>query len=87
MGKESATLPTRYVAVGETFERYGARLICVARPRAGVLVPSEACRGCWFAHHFRAFDNSVTTCRDIQCSRFDRMDGRNVWFKEVFGDE
>ena len=79
----SAGLPTRYVSLGDEFERYGVRLVCVRRPSG--LLPTAACKGCWFRRS--RIGDVVINCNDIQCSSFDRMDGRNVWFvrKEELG--
>lgn len=77
MEKEN-TLPTRFVYLNESFTRYGVRLTCVLRPRG--LNPRDACLGCWFNKARRGA--TITTCRDIQCSSWDRMDGKNVWFVE-----
>lgn len=86
-GKESFVfpprgLPTRYVPVGEEFARYGVRLVCVLRPRVECV--SSACRGCWFSRGRRVIGGEVVmlNCKDIQCSAWDRMDGKNVWFVE-----
>lgn len=75
----SMKLPTRYVALGGTLTRYGHKLICVKRPPAKDLLPCEACRGCWFSK--ARTKDYVMNCADIQCSKWDRMDGRNVWFE------
>ena len=69
-------LPTRYVHLGGEIRRYGETLVCVRRP--GGLVPTAACKGCWFKR--ARVGKVVVNCDDIQCSSFDRMDGRNVWF-------
>lgn len=76
-------LPTRYVALGDEFKRYGTRLRCVRRPRVESV--SGACKGCWFSRG-RKFINGefvIVNCNDIACSKYDRMDGVNVWFREV----
>lgn len=75
--KTRAYHPTRYLRVGETFERYGVTLECFAMPP--VTHPSEACAGCFFRRS--RINGCVVNCNDIQCSSFDRMDGRNVWFR------
>lgn len=67
-------LPTRYVAIGARV-RLGDRVYeCLERSR--VDVPEDACRGC-------AFRNGRPACGDLQCSRWDRADGKNVWFGRV----
>lgn len=72
-------LPTRYVPLGQEFRRYGTTLVCTERPKG--LVPTAACKGCWFRRS--KVGGAVVNCDDIQCSSFDRMDGRNVWFVEM----
>lgn len=76
-------LPTRYVALGGEFTRYGVRLKCIRRPRVECI--SAACKGCWFSkgRKFINGDFVIVNCNDIACSSWDRMDGLNVWFKEV----
>lgn len=74
------SLPTRYVRLGEEFERYGVTLVCVRR-RVNI-APADACRGCWFRRARRPGSEVVINCNDIQCSSWDRMDGLNVWFVE-----
>lgn len=73
-------LPTRFVPLGETFVRYGVELRCVLRDPIGC--PRDACRGCWFSKARKA-DGRNVNCADIQCSSWDRMDGRNVWYVPV----
>lgn len=82
MSDSSIKLPTRFVRVGDTLNRYGVELMCVERPSAGVLSPSDACLGCWFFHACR-IRSSAVNCSDIQCSCWDRRDGIDVWFKLV----
>ena len=77
--RASEKLPTRFVPVGGTISRYGFTLTAVLRPSAAKLLPCEACSGCWFAKG--RVGELITNCTDIQCSKWDRMDGRNVWFK------
>lgn len=72
----SSGLPTRYVPLGGEFDRYGVRLLCIRRPKG--LLPTAACKGCWFRRS--RIGGVVINCNDIQCSKFDRMDGVNVWF-------
>lgn len=75
-------LPTRYVRIGEEFERYRTALVCVRRP--GGLLPTAACKGCWFSKARKVIggETVLLNCNDIQCSSWDRMDGANVWFVE-----
>lgn len=70
----SATLPTRYVEVGEVVSVGNREFVCVESPR--IRCVSEACSGCDLS---RCYLN----CGDIQCGKFDRRDGRFVWFKET----
>lgn len=70
------SLPTRFVRIGETIERYGVPLVCVQRPPG--LHPADACKGCFFSK--ARMGEKVMNCLDIQCSGFDRMDRSNVWF-------
>lgn len=68
------SLPTRFIGIGDRVEIAGHVYRCVLR--GGVRMPSEACAGCDFSRKYR-------NCVDLQCSRFDRRDGENVWFREV----
>ena len=77
INSSSSGLPTRYVALGDEFVRYGVRLVCIGRPPG--LLPTAGCKGCWF-NRSRSADGNPINCNDIQCSSWDRMDGRNVWF-------
>lgn len=72
-GKKYA-LPTRFVAVGEEVVVSGKRFVC--RVAARVSVPSDACSGC-------SLSKLYLGCGDLQCSPFDRKDGKFVWFGEV----
>ena len=78
----SRVLPTRFVPVGKTIVRYGKEFRCVLRPPVETLSPTEACKGCWFAKTHRD-DRLVSNCTAIQCSSWDRKDGKNVWFQLV----
>ena len=69
---ELATLPQKFIPVGQTFTSRGMRLTVIERPSS--TEPSEACAGCAFAS---------VSCPRLQCSAWDRRDGKNVWFKEV----
>lgn len=67
----SSRLPSVYVPVGGIYEYGGFRYRCVVRP--GV-VPRDCCVGC-------AFSAPGVACPSaLQCSKFDRRDGRFVWF-------
>ena len=75
-------LPSRFIPVGKTVVRYGQKFKCILRPPIEMLHHTEACRGCWFAKTHR--DNGlVSNCNAIQCSSWDRKDGKNVWFVAV----
>ena len=74
-------LPTRYIAVGEVLRRYGKELLCEVRPGSLLLPPSCACEGCWFKNSREG--NNVINCNDIQCSCWDRADGKDVWFRAL----
>lgn len=71
-----ASLPGRFVAVGEVVSVAGHAVRCVPRP--DVWPPCEACRGC-------ALSRLYLGCGDLQCSVFDRRDGSDVWFVEETG--
>ena len=82
MGKgnsQSGRLPKRFIPIGGEVERYGNTFVCVEAPPVETLQPYEACRGCWFART-RRDDGLAASCAALQCSKFDRKDGRNVWF-------
>lgn len=64
-------MPRSEYAVGETFEKAGATLKVIARPRG--IHPSEACSGCFFISR---------NCYGLKCSKFDRSDETFVWFVE-----
>ena len=80
-------LPTRYVALGAEFVRYGVVLVCRRRPRVESV--SAACKGCWFSRGRKVINGETVmlNCNDIQCSRWDRMDGADVWFVEKVPDK
>lgn len=62
-------LPQRFVPVGQTTTARGIRILVVERPKG--LHVSSACSGCIFAS---------ASCPHLQCSAWDRRDGKNVWF-------
>lgn len=76
-GKSRVTPRARFVPVGGTLLRYRRVLRCVERPRGGL--PCDACSGCFFS----LSESGQSYCDDIQCSKWDRRDGLNVWFQEV----
>ena len=79
-GSPALPFMTRFVPVGCSLVRYGRKLACVERP-ADLWPAADACGGCFFRRS-RTENGTVITCSDIQCSSFDRMDGKNVWFVE-----
>ncbi len=68
------TLPLRFIPIGDIVEIAGYRYRCMLR--GGVRTPADACAGCDFSRKCRG-------CVDLQCSKWDRRDGQNVWFREV----
>ena len=68
-------LPWKYVPVGGVVEVGGVLCRCVERP--DVEVPL-ACSGCVFMRPEYAARNH---CAGLKCSKWDRSDGRNVWFE------
>lgn len=69
----TASLPSRYVDVGDTIVVGGIRYSCI--PARRVSAPMYACEGCDFSKKYRS-------CADVMCSPFDRLDGKFVWFAE-----
>ena len=67
-------LPSIFVPVGRRIEVGSHTYRCVEADRS--VLPCDACRGCSFARNRR-------NCNKMQCSSFDRKDGRFVWFEEV----
>jgi len=65
------TRPYKFIAVGESFTWLGKSFKCVRRP--AIDHPTEVCKGCDLGHQ--------CDCAPFQCSRFDRSDNTNVWFK------
>ena len=84
--KVNRKLPTKFIPVNRTIARYGRLFKCVLRPPVETLDVQDACKGCWFARTHRD-DRLTSNCNAVQCSSFDRKDGKNVWFKLVFEDE
>ena len=70
-------LPTRFVGLGDRIRIAGVEYLCIPRPR--ITCPAAACEGCDLSHSGRH-------CYDVQCGRFDRRDGLNVWYQEVVDD-
>lgn len=76
--RRSISLPTGYTPVGWNF-RVGCRFFdVVVRPEG--LAPHQACSGCYFSSVTK--DGTYPTCPNQQCSSWDRLDKRNVWFVE-----
>lgn len=61
------------VPIGSILDIGGVRLKCIERPDVRTMHVSEACSGCYFS-----IENK--TCPPSQCSRFGRLDDKNVWF-------
>ena len=70
-------IPRRFVPVGGSYEKEGRVYECVERGEVPRL--SDACRGCCFSKS----SSPDRWCLGLQCSRWDRHDGLNVWFVEV----
>ena len=68
---ERSILSSTTVAVGSIFKHGDLVLRCIERPRVSYV--AEACSGCYFSQ-------ANKTCPPSQCSKFGRLDGRNVWF-------
>ena len=69
---KASSLPQRFVAVGEDVVVKGRTYRCVLREEVHW---SDCCRGCAF--------QGCDCPPFLQCSKFDRRDGLNVWFEEV----
>ena len=72
--ESKSRIPRRFVALGDFYVKDGIVYECVMRP--DVEKPSEACRGCAFCRT----SSSDRWCLGLQCSKWDRADGINVWF-------
>ena len=68
---ERSILSSTTVAVGSIFKVGDVVLRCIERPYVSYV--AEACSGCYFSQENK-------TCPPSQCSRFGRLDGKNVWF-------
>lgn len=64
---------SKFVRIGDTITWYGVTYKCVKRPP--VDRPMDACKGCDLGR--------IADCAPFQCSRFDRSDNTNVWFKTL----
>lgn len=69
---KASSLPQRFVPLGEVISIRGARYRCVLREDVGWV---DCCRGCAFI--------GCDCPPSLQCSKFDRRDGNNVWFERV----
>lgn len=78
MGKETrekeVRVPTVWCPVGGTVTVGGVEYRCVPVP-AGT-DHRDCCSGCDFSRLYR-------NCGQVACSRFDRPDGRFVWYVEA----
>lgn len=70
----SSRLPSVYVPVGGEYVYGGIKYRCIVRPNVS---PRDCCRGC----DFRCLRYPCPAA--LQCSKFDRRDGRFVWFVRV----
>ena len=65
--------PVKFVRVDDTVKWIGKTYKCVKRPP--IERPMDVCKGCDLGH--------TADCAVFQCSRFDRADNTNVWFKLI----
>ena len=72
----TSRMPKRFVPVGGRYEKGESSYVCVERPV--VRSVSDACLGCVFSKS----SSPDRWCLGLQCSKWDRADGRNVWFVE-----
>lgn len=73
-GAKAMKLPTMFIPVGGKGVYGGKEYECIVR-RDSMLPVSRTCEGCAFVSG---------NCPPLwQCSKFDRRDRRNVWFREV----
>lgn len=70
----SSRLPSIYVPVGGTYTCFGETYRCVERPD---VVPRDCCLGCDLSRIKHPCPAA------LQCSKFDRADGRFVWFEKI----
>lgn len=68
----SASAPRGFIPVGGMFTYGGMSVIVKERPQG--IRAMDACAGCAFARG---------GCPNIQCSCFDRIDGKSVWFESI----
>ena len=69
---KASALPQRFVPLGDVISIRGERYRCVAREDVGWV---DCCLGCAFI--------GCDCPASLQCSKFDRKDGKNVWFQKV----
>lgn len=74
----SMRLPSIYIPVGGEYVCFGKTYRCIARPK---VVPRDCCLGCDLSRI------KYPCPAALQCSKFDRADGRFVWFVEVSKDK
>lgn len=68
---KASSLPSMFVPLGGTVRYKGRVYRCVVREE---VTWAECCRGCAFC--------GCDCPPALQCSSFDRRDGRNVWYQE-----
>lgn len=71
-------LPFRYIQLGETVTLGGRTYECVERD-AFSCAPKDVCKGC----DLNDEENDVCMGTNIECSKFDRRDGKNVKFIKI----
>lgn len=64
---------SKFVRIGDTITWIGRTYKCVKRPP--VDRPMDACKGCDLGR--------LSDCAPFQCSRFDREDDYNIWFRLI----
>lgn len=74
-------IPRRFVPVGGFYVKDGVSYECVPRGEVGCV--RDACKGCAFCRT----SSSDRWCLGLQCSMWDREDGRDVWFVVSEGDD
>lgn len=75
-GDKASRIPRRYIPLGEVYVKDGKAYRCVQRSEVSKV--SHACDGCCFSKS----SSPDRWCLGLQCSRWDRPDGENVWFEE-----
>ena len=79
MGSEDrkSRIPRRYIPLGGRYEKDGKEYVCVERDEVSRIC--DACSGCCFSKS----SSPDRWCLGLQCSMWDRADGRDVWFVEA----